>query len=336
MKQAWIAAKDAGVQMIEARPPAPVAGHVRLRMHAAALNFADLLMVEGRYQDTPAFPFVPGLEGAGEVIEADAASGFSVGERVLYLGHGALAQQVMAPARALTRLPGQLGWAEAAGFQIAYGTSHLALTLRARLAPGEVLVVPGAAGGVGQTAVELGTAMGARVIGLARGPERIAAARAAGAEIALDTAPVEAMAPDAPEAASKAIRDMIRAAAADLGASGVDVVYDPVGDRVGLGAFGALKPGGRFLVIGFAGGRPPALPLNHALVKNLEIHGFNWSGYRDLDAALLRDSLDTALRLADQGRIRPRAGAVLGLDQVAQAYAMLAARRQTGKIVITL
>lgn len=333
MKQAWIAEKDAAVRVVEAEAPKPATGFVHLRMHAAALNFADLLMTEGHYQDTPDFPFVPGLEGAGEVIAADADSGFAPGDRVLYLGHGAMAQEVLAPVGALTALPASLGWVEAAGFQVAYGTSHLALSLRARLAPGEVLVVSGAAGGVGQTAVELGAALGARVIGLARGKARLATVRDAGAEIALDTGTVTTG--PAKETAAQ-YRDMIRQAAREMGARGVDIVFDAVGDTTGLGAFGALKPGGRFLLIGFAGGRPPALPLNHALVKNLEIHGINWGGYRDLCSEALRTSLHDALALAGQGLIRPRAGAVLPLDRIGDAYDMLAARRQTGKLVITM
>ena len=326
MKQGWIVEKGAGPQVTQVAPPAPVAGMVHLRLRAAALNFADLLMVEGRYQDSPPFPFVPGLEGAGEVIAAPPGSRFRPGDRVAYLGHGALAQQVMAPEDRLTPLPDGLGWAEAAGFQIAYGTSHLALTARAGLRPGEVLAVLGAAGGVGLTAVELGAALGARVIGLARGADKVAAVRAAGAEVALDSAAI----PDAD------LRDTLRAAARGMGARGVDVVYDPVGDAPGLAAFGALSAGGRFLVVGFAGGTPPALPLNHALVKNIAIHGIHWGGYRALDPALLRASLAEALDLAGRGLIRPHAGATLPLERLAEGYAALRERRAIGKLVVTL
>lgn len=326
MQQGWIAQKGATVTVIEVPAPATRPGMVRVSMRAAALNFADLLMVEGRYQDTPPFPFVPGLEGAGEVIEAPADSGFAPGDRVAYSGHGALAGEVLAAPEALTAIPDGLGWAEAAGFQVAYGTSHLALDARARLRAGEVLAVLGAAGGVGLTAVEIGAAMGARVIGIARGADKFGAVREAGAHRVLDSATIP---PDG-------LRDAIRAAARDLGGTGVDVVYDPVGDAPGLVAFGAMNPGGRFLLIGFAGGRPPALPLNHALVKNIAIHGFYWGGYRLLDAGLLAASMRAALSMAEAGQITPRAGLVLPLSRLAEGYEMLRDRRAIGKLVVTL
>jgi len=164
------------------------------------------------------------------------------------------------------------------------------------------------------------------VIGLARGADKAEAVRAAGAAAVIDTAPL----------AETALRDAIRAAARDLGARGADVVYDPVGDAPGLAAFGALQPGGRFLVVGFAGGRPPALPLNHALVKNIEIHGIHWGGYRILAPELLRASLAEALDLAGRGLIRPHAGTTLPLARLAEGYAALRDRRQIGKLVITL
>lgn len=326
MRQGWIAAQGAQPQVSVTETPTRAPGGVLLRMRAAALNFADLLMVEGRYQDTPPFPFVPGLEGAGEVVEADPGGPFRPGDRVAYLGHGALAEMVATTPDRLTRLPEGLAWEAAAGFQVAYGTSHLALTARARLRAGEVLAVLGAAGGVGLTAVEIGAALGARVIGLARGPAKVEAVRAAGAEVALDTSGI----------ADADLRDAIRAAARGLGAPGVDVVYDPVGDAPGLAAFGALNRGGRFLVVGFAGGHPPALPLNHALVKNIEIHGIHWGGYRELDPALLRASLEDALALAGRGLLRPHAGATLPLVHLSDGYAALRDRRQIGKLVITL
>lgn len=326
MEQGWIAEPGAQPRVITAEIPPRAPGMVRVRMRAAALNFADLLMVEGRYQDMPGFPFVPGLEGTGEVTEADPDSPLRPGDRVAYLGHGALAGTVVTTPDRLTLLPDDLDWAAAAGFQVAYGTSHLALTARARLRTGEVLVVLGAAGGVGLTAVELGAALGARVIGLARGADKAEAVRAAGAAAVIDTATL----------AETALRDAIRAAARDLGARGADVVYDPVGDAPGLAAFGALQPGGRFLVVGFAGGRPPALPLNHALVKNIEIHGIHWGGYRTLAPELLRASLAEALDLAGRGLIRPHAGTTLPLARLAEGYAALRDRRQIGKLVITL
>lgn len=326
MKKAWISKQGAQVEVVDAIET-PVGGdQFLIRMHAAALNFADLLMAEGSYQDTPPYPFVPGIEGAGEIVAAPPDSGFIKGDRVLYWGRGAIAETIMADRSQLTPLPAAIGWHEAAGFQVAYGTAHLALTGRAGISKDEVLVVLGAAGGVGLTAIEIGKALGARVIGLARGPEKAKAVLEMGADIAIDTDSVPL----------EQLRAEIRSAASTLGADGVDVVYDPVGAEQGLAAFGALKRGGRFLLIGFAAGKPPALPLNHALVKNITIHGFYWGGYRDLSPKEMNTSMVKALDMAKDGLIRPRAPTVLPLEQIAQGYEMLRTRRQIGKIIIAL
>lgn len=315
---AQIESQGASPRMIAVAPPVPAKGEALLRIRAAALNFADLLKAEGRYQEPEPFPFIPGLEGAGEVIEAPPGSGLEPGMRVAVNWHGTLAQVMTAPPEVCVPLPDAIGMEQAAGFQIAYGTSHLALTLRAGLRAGEVLAVLGAAGGVGLTAVQIGAALGARVIGIARGADRLQAVRDAGAEQVIDSAAC----PD------------LRAALRDLG--GVDVVYDPVGDAPGLAAFGALRPGGRFLVIGFAGGKPPALPLNHAMVKNIAIHGFYWGGYRRLDDAALRTSLSDLFAMAADGRLAPLAQETLPLDRVSEGFDRLRARASTGKVVITL
>ena len=300
------------------KAPEAARDRVLVRIRAAALNFADLLKAKGQYQEPAEPPFVPGLEGAGEVLAAPEGSGLRPGQRVAVLHPGTMAEIVSVPATACLPIPDAMGWAQAAGFQIAYGTSHLALDLRAGLRPGETLAVLGAAGGVGLTAVEIGHAMGARVIGIARGADRLEAVRAAGADEVIDSAAC----PD--------LRAALR------GAGGIDVVYDPVGDRPGAEAFGALRRGGRFLVIGFAGGQPPALPLNHALVKNIAIHGFYWGGYGTLDPQAMRASMAALFAMFAEGRLRPAAGLCLPLDRLAEGYALLRERRSIGKIVITL
>jgi len=296
----------------------PGPGEVVVRLHAAALNFADLLMIEGRYQDTPPYPFVAGIEGAGVIEAIGPEVTLGVGTRVAVAGRGTLADRGVFPAEACIPIPDGMLWRDAAGFQVAYGTSHLALTGPARLREGETLAVLGAGGGVGLTAVEIGAVLGARVIAIARGAEKLAVARAAGASEVID---------------SEGTGDL-RAALRDLG--GVDVVYDAVGDAPGLAAFGALRPGGRHLLIGFAGGRPPVLPLNHALVKNIAILGFYWGGYRKLDPQALRDSLQEAFRLHGEGRLRPTAGAVLPLDRAPEAYELLKSRKAIGKVILTM
>ena len=183
---------------------------------------------------------------------------------------------------------------------------------------GDALAVLGAAGGVGLTAVEIGAALGARVIAVARGAARLGTARAAGATETID---------------SETCLDL-RAALRALG--GVDVVYDPVGDALGEAAFGALRPGGRFLLIGFAGGKPPRLPLNHALVKNIAIHGLYWGAYRTLDPGAMRDSLTALMALYQAGRLHPHVGATLPLERLPEAYALLESRSTSGKIVVTI
>ncbi|MBK4215090.1 NADPH:quinone oxidoreductase family protein [Paracoccus caeni] len=302
----------------EVAAPIPQPGEVILRMHAAALNFADLLKARGQYQERADWPFVIGLEGAGEVVTAPENSDLHPGDRVAVLAQGSMSQMLAVPADACVKIPDSMSYQEAAGFQIAYGTSHLALTLRAGLRAGETLLVLGAAGGVGLTAVEIGHAMGARVIGVARGQDRLEVVRKAGADLLIDSATCDNL--------TAALRE----------AGGVDVVYDAVGDAPGEAAFRALKPGGRYLVIGFAGGKPPALPLNHALVKNIAIHGLYWGGYGQLDPKARLDSLNQLFAMFQARQLQPVTGEVLPLAEIAKGFAMLRERSSVGKIVISL
>ncbi|MCA3559021.1 MAG: NADPH:quinone oxidoreductase family protein, partial [Rhodobacter sp.] len=242
--------------------PDPGPGEVLLRTAACGLNFADLLMCEGRYQETPPLPFTLGMEVAGTVEACGpGVTGFAQGDRVAAVpGSGGLADLVAVPAARCVAIPPGMSFVQAASFQIAYGTSHLALDHRARLRPGETLLVLGAAGGVGLTAVEIGKHMGARVIACARGQNRLAVAQRAGADILIDS-----------DAAG--LRDRLRAE------GGVDVVFDTVGGPAFLQALRATRPEGRLLCIGFAGGDVPQIPANLLLVKNLSVIGLYWGGY---------------------------------------------------------
>lgn len=313
-----------GEPVVRLRPaPQPGPGQVLVRLRAAALNFADLLKARGQYQERQDPPFTPGLEGAGEVVAAPPDSGFRPGDRVAVLTEGTMAEMTAVSPGSCTAIPDCMTFEQAAGFQIAYGTSHLVLAHRANLQPGQVLAVLGAAGGVGLTAVEIGRAMGARVIGVARGgvargPDRLDVVRAAGADAVIDSA-------DCPD---------LKAALRDLG--GVDVVYDAVGDAAGEAAFRALNPGGHFLVIGFAGGKPPVLPLNHALVKNISIHGFYWGGYAKLDPQAMSASMKDLFRLFQDGRLSPVLGQTMPLDRIADAFDLLRSRKSVGKIIVSL
>jgi len=298
--------------------PVPQAGQVLIRVRACGLNFADLLMAKGTYQDTPNPPFSLGLEVCG-VVEAcgDGVVGFAVGTRVLaFAGQGGLAEFLAIDAERCRGVPDSMPDTVAAGFQVAYGTSHLALERRARLQAGETLLVLGAAGGVGLTAVEIGKAMGARVIAVARGAAKLEVARKAGADHTIDTS----------EDLTTALREL----------GGVDVIYDPVGGEVTVAAMRALRPEGRMIVIGFASGDVPKLRANHMLVKNVDVLGFYWGGYLKFNAGVLMDSLDTLMGWHAEGRLAPHVSHVLPLDQAAEGLAMLENRTSTGKIVITV
>ena len=316
--------QETGARPVVTTAPPPdhaahlAAGRAVVRMQAAALNFADLLKAQGKYQEPEQPPFVPGLEGAGTVLAAPPGCGVAAGDRVIVAAPGTMAEEIAVDPGLLHRFPDAMSMTQAAGFHVAYGTSHLALSGRAGLLPTDTLVVLGAAGGVGLTAVEIGHAMGARVIGVARGADRLEVVRRAGADHVIDSA-------ECPD---------LKAALRDLG--GVDVVYDAVGAEPGEAAFGALRRGGRFLVIGFAAGRPPRLPLNHALVKNIAIHGLYWGGYAQLDPAAMHRSMDALFEMFRAGRLHPVAGEDLPLADIAAGYDMLEERRSVGKVIITL
>lgn len=299
-------------------PPEPGQGELRLSVRACGLNFADLLMIEGRYQERPPLPMTLGMEAAG-VVEAlgPGVEGPLPGTRVaVFCGQGGLAEQAVVPAARCLPIPDTMGMAEAAAFQIAYGTSHLALTRRANLQPGETLLVLGAAGGVGLTAVEIGKRLGARVIASARGAERLAVAAAAGADHLIDS--------EAPD-----LRGTLKA----LG--GVDVVYDAVGGPAFMEALRATRPEGRLLPIGFAGGDVPQIPANLLLVKNLTVIGLYWGGYLTFAPDALTGSLATLVDWHRRGWITPRISHRLPLSRAAEALDLLRSRKATGKVVVT-
>lgn len=296
----------------------PGAGEVRVRIAACGLNFADLLMIRGEYQERPEPPVTLGMELSG-VIDAlgEGVTGLAEGDRVaVFAGSGGLAEFGCFPASRCLRLPEAMPFDVAAAFQVAYGTSHVALSHRADLRPGETLVVLGAAGGVGLTAIEIGHRMGARVVAVARGADKLEIARAAGADDLID---------------SDATPDL-RAALRDLG--GADVVYDPVGGDQGAAALRALRPEGRHLVIGFASGTVPPVPANHLLVKNLSMIGFYWGGYLKFRPEVLTASLKTLIDWYTQGALHPHISHRLPLARAAEGLELLRTRQATGKVVI--
>lgn len=300
--------------------PAPVAknGEVLLDIAACGLNFADLLMAGGTYQDTPEPPFTLGMEVCGTVVALGPdVTEPAIGTRVaVFGGNGGLAEKGVFPAALCRPVPDDMPSEVAAGFMVAYGTSHLALTRRARLQAGETLLVLGAAGGVGLTAVEIGKAMGAKVIAVARGAEKLAVAKDAGADHLIDSSTED-----------------IKSAVKALG--GADVVYDPVGGEAFTAALGACNREARVIVIGFASGTVPPIPANIILVKNISVIGFYWGGYLRFNPQALTESLDALMAWYASGKLRPHISHVLKLDQAADALELMRSRKSTGKVVVT-
>ncbi len=320
MRAFVLAATGSPPSLIDLPVPDPGPGEVRLKIAACGLNFADLLMAEGSYQDTPPAPFTMGIEVSG-TVEAlgEGVTGLAPGQRVAaFAGQGGLAEYGCFPAARCVPLPDAMPFDVAAGFVVTYGTSHVALEHRARLKAGETLLVLGAAGGVGLTAVEIGARMGARVVAVARGAEKLAVAQAAGAEVLID---------------SGGDADL---KAAFKGLGGVDVVYDAVGDPAASAALRALRPEGRFVVIGFAGGQVPQIPANILLVKNIDVIGFYWGAYAGFAPEVLDGSLARLMQWYDEGGLKPHVSHVLPLDRTAEAMDLMRKRKSTGKVVITM
>ena len=300
--------------------PAPVAkkNEVLLDIHACGLNFADLLMANGTYQDTPSVPFTLGMEVCGTVIATGpGVTKPTIGTRVaVFGGQGGMAEKGIFPSALCRPIPDDMPSVVAAGFMVAYGTSHLALTRRANLQKGETLLVLGAAGGVGLTAVEIGKALGATVIAVARGADKLLVAKEAGADHLIDSN-----------------TDDIKAAVKALG--GADVVYDPVGGDAFKSALGACNREARMIVIGFASGTIPSIPANIILVKNITVIGFYWGGYLQFNPTALTESLAELMQLYVDGKLRPHISHVVQLDKAEQAFELMRSRQSTGKVVVT-
>jgi NADPH:quinone reductase len=302
-------------------PDKPGPGEILVDVAAAGVNFADLLMTAGKYQERPMPPFTPGFEIAGTVHDIGAdVSRLKPGNRVLaLLDRGGFAEQAIAREADTFILPDAMDFATAAGFAIAYGTSHGALTWRAALKPNELLLVLGAAGGVGLTAVEVGKALGARVIACAGSAEKLAIAKAHGADHVIDYR-------------EESLRSRLREIA-DGG--GVDVVYDPVGGDSFDAALRSTNWNGRLIVIGFAGGKVQQIPANVLLVKNLSVHGFYWGSYRRQQPDLLPPAFAQMFAWWESGKLKPRVSGRYDLAEAKTALSLVAERRATGKIVLT-
>ncbi len=304
--------------------PAPEPGRdeVLIDVHACGLNFPDVLMIQGKYQSQPPFPFSPGGEIAGTVAGVGGgASRFAVGDRVFCgIGVGGFAEQVAVKERALRPIPEGMSFQQASGISTTYGTSYYALKQRADLKPGETLLVLGAAGGVGLAAVELGKAMGARVIAAASSEEKLAAARSAGADELVNYADGE-------------LKDKVKAL---TGGKGADVIYDPVGGALFDQCMRCINWYGRILVIGFAAGDIPRVPINLVLLKSCQLVGVfygAWSAKAPEEAAA---NFEEILDFYNRGKIDPLVGAEYPLEEYAAALRCLMERRAIGKVVVTV
>lgn len=308
------------LRLEELAPGVAGAGEVVVRVRAAALNFFDTLIIENKYQTKPALPFSPGAELAGIVTALGAGvTGFAPGDRVMaFTGYGAAREEVAVGAEQLIPVPDGIDDTIAAGLIVTYGTTIHALKDRADLKPGETLAVLGASGGVGIAAVEIGKAMGARVIACASSDEKLDFARAHGAD-------------DTVNYAREDLKERLKAL---TGGEGADVIYDPVGGAYAEAALRATAWGGRFLVIGFAAGDIPRIPLNLVLLKGCALIGVFWGAFVARDPARHRANTAQILAWVKEGRLAPHIDRTCRLDETADALRAIARREVKGKVVI--
>jgi NADPH2:quinone reductase len=321
--QAWICDNPIGVDALqwkEQPTPQPAAGEVLVAVRAASLNFPDLLIVQNKYQFKPPLPFVPGSEFAG-VIEAVGAgvSGFKPGDRVAALaGTGGFGTHAIVKVDKLMPLPDAFSFEHAAAFVMTYGTSQHALVDRAALKAGESVLVLGAAGGVGTSAIQIAKAMGARVIAAASTAEKCELCKSIGAD-------------DTINYTTENLRDAVKAL---TNGQGVDVIYDPVGGDLAEPAFRSMAWRGRYLVIGFAGGGIPALPLNLALLKGASIVGVFWGDFVRREPKANAALMAQLAQWYGEGKVRPVIDQLLPMHQLHAAYARMNGRQVLGKVVM--
>ena len=302
--------------------PQLLPGHVIVEIRACALNFPDVLMIEGKYQSLPPFPFTPGGEFAGVVSEvADDIQNWHVGDEVFgACGHGAMAEQICVSAKSLRAKPQSMGFAQASGISTTYGTSYYALKQRANLQPGETLLVLGAAGGVGLAAVELGKAMGARVIAAASSPEKLQIAQQAGADNLIDYSDGE-------------LKEKVKSLTQGKGA---DVIYDPVGGPMFDQCMRCINWGGRVLIVGFVGGDIPKVPTNLILLKSCQVVGVFYGAFSGRFPAENQQNFVEIIDMFSNGNLKALVGGEYVLNDYVNALNCLSQRRAVGKIVVNI
>ncbi|CAA9581966.1 MAG: Putative Zn-dependent oxidoreductase PA5234 [uncultured Thermomicrobiales bacterium] len=306
--------------LVEVEPPTPGPGEVVIEVEAAALNFFDILLCQGKYQERPPLPFTPGAEVAGRVVATGDGVNLAPGRRVIAmppLPRGGFAGRVAAPSDRVFPIPDAMPAEASAALHIAYQTAHFALHRRAGLRPGETVLVHAGAGGVGSAAIQLAVAAGARVLATAGGPEKVDLCRRLGADLAIDYR----------------AEDFVAAVKGATGGRGADVIFDPVGGDVFDASRRCVAFEGRLVVIGFAGGRIADAPTNHALVKNYSIVGLHWGLYAKEMPRLIVETHAELLRLYESGKIDPPIYRVAPFTELPAALAEIGSRRTWGKLV---
>jgi NADPH:quinone reductase len=314
----WMEPKDLRVE--ECPEPEVGAGMLGVDIRAAGCNFFDILMVQGKYQVRPPFPFTPGAELAGVVTRVGAGvEGYQVGDQVFAsTSLGAFAQRAAIPAKAAHCIPKGMSFEEAASFPIVYPTSYAGLVFRANLRAGENLLVHAAAGGVGIAAVQIGKALGARVIATAGGADKLEVARQAGADVCIDYRSA----------------DWVEAVKQATGGKGADVIYDSVGGDVFEGSLKCIAGNGRLLVIGFASGRIPEVKANRILLKNISVVGLHWGAHVLNEPQRINECFEALFDLYANGKIHPVIYKTFSLEQVPAALEALGSRASYGKVIV--
>jgi NADPH2:quinone reductase len=302
--------------------PIPGAGEVRIGVHAAGVNYPDNLMIVGKYQVQPPLPFSPGFELAGEILEvSDGVTHLQPGQRVAATSMGgAMAEEICVPSTNVVPIPDMMDFSSAAGFIITYGTSYHALRQRAQLKPGEKLLVLGAGGGVGLTAVEIGHLMDAEVYAAASSADKLELAESRGAAHLINYS-------------EGSLRDQVREL---TGGQGVDVIYDPVGGDLFTDCLRSVDWGGRILIIGFASGSIPDIPANMPLLKGISIVGVFWGTFAQREPEANLQNMRELLTWYEQGNLKPCISRTYSLENAPQAMQALLERRASGKLVVTL
>ncbi|AXF55385.1 NADPH:quinone oxidoreductase family protein [Salicibibacter kimchii] len=325
--RAWkvkeLADPDQALALEEVEKPVRESGQVLIKTQTAALNFFDILLCQGKYQEKPPLPFTPGAEIAGTVELVDEGSIFQVGEKVLArpgLPNGGFSEWVSVPEKSVFRVPESMSFHEAAAMYITYQTAYYALHDRANIKAGDVLLVHAGSGGVGSAAIQLGKAAGARIIATAGGPEKVQVCKDLGADVAIDYR----------------LENFVDIVKKETDGNGANIIFDPVGSDTFDRSRKCIAFAGRILVIGFAGGRIPEAPTNHVLVKNYSVVGVHWGYFARLYEEEMVNIHKTLCSMYEEGKIKPLIYKQFSFEEVPHALNLLGDRKTYGKLIVNV